>query len=178
MMEKVQIKIEYSSIEDRLLLRIAEGKGPDCVEYRLWLTRRFVGNFILAIDGFIGDLLAGDMYLTPGTLEVMKKFQQEAALAKVNFAASFDGENSCCKLVGEPPLLASTFKIKRKAKDSFAFSFLTDNNAGLHLTAGITVVHALQKMFVDSARKAGWLEQGIPPFGWDDKTSGPVLLAS
>ena len=72
MTERLQINFEYNTIEDRLLLRVShlESQGK-CVEYRAWFTRRFVNVFIEAIDKLIDDGLAGDMQVSPDTLEAM-----------------------------------------------------------------------------------------------------------
>ena len=55
---RLQINFEFSSTEDRLMLRVSD-KGTDkCVEYRLWLTRRFVNIFLRAIEKLLEDDLS------------------------------------------------------------------------------------------------------------------------
>ena len=178
MVERLQIKIEFDSIEDRLLLRISEGKGRDCLEYRLWLTRRFVGIFIKTIDKLIEDILLSDMQLSLEALEAMKKFQQEAALAKADFLTSYGGDAKNCALIGAPPLLVSSLKIKEKTKGRYVFSLLTTKNEGVHLTASMDLIHSLRKMLVDSARNAEWLQPVIRGIGQEEKTTAHVRFAS
>jgi|GEM_PF-2353892 len=178
MAETLQIKIEFNSIEDRLLLRISEGKSQACVEYRLWLTRRFVGVFIKAVDKLIEDVLASDMQLSPEALEAMKKFQQEAALAKADFSTSYNADTVGCALIGEPPLLVSKLKIKKKAKGRYVFSLLTSENAGVHLTVSMDLIHSLRKMLVDSVRNAEWIQPVSLAVGQEDKTTAHVRFAS
>jgi hypothetical protein len=178
MVERLQIKIEFNNIEDRLILRITEGKGQACVEYRLWLTRRFVGIFIKSIDKLIDDVLASNIQLSPESLEAMRKFQQEAALAKADFTTSHATESENCAQIGKKPLLVSTLKIRKKAKDRYVFSLLTSENAGVHLTANMDLIHSLRKMLVDSARNAEWNQPVNQSFGQEDKTAGHILFAS
>ncbi len=74
MAERLQINFEYSSIEDRLLLRISEKENQGGgVEYRFWLTRRFVNVFIKATDKLIEDEVAGDIQVSPDAIEAMKE---------------------------------------------------------------------------------------------------------
>ena len=76
MVELFQIKFEFNTSEDRLLLCIFEkASSKKCVEYRFWFTRRFVAIFIKAIDKVIDQELAGDMRISPDAIDAMKKFQ-------------------------------------------------------------------------------------------------------
>ena len=157
MLNRLQINLEYISIEDRLLLRISEKENHGgFVEYRFWLTRRFVNVFMKAIDKLIEDGLAGDMQVPPDALEAMKKFQQEAALAKADFSTSYDADAESCTLIGEEPFLASILKVKKKSKDKYLLSLLTSENAGMNIAAGIDLIHTLRKMLLASVKNAGW----------------------
>jgi len=156
-LERLQINIEYNSIEDRLLLRIS-GKESDkgCVEYRSWITRRFVNVFIKAIDKLVEDGLAGDMQVSPDALEAMKKFQQEAALAKADFSTSYGADSENCTLIGEVPFLVSILKVKKKSKNKYILSLLTSENAGINITADTDLIHSIRKLLLASVKNAGW----------------------
>ena len=157
MAERLQINFEYNAIEDRLLLRISQKENHgECIEYRFWLTRRFVNVFMEAIDKLIEDGLAGDMQVSPDALEAMKKFQQEAALAKADFSTSYGIDAGSCTLFGEVPFLVSMLKVKKKSKNNYVLSFLTSENTGINITADIDLVHSLRKMLLKSAKNAGW----------------------
>jgi hypothetical protein len=171
MAEKLQIKIEFNRIEDRLLLRISEGTGLACTEYRLWLTRRFVGFFIKAVDKLVEEALAKDMLLSPEALEAMKKFQQEAALARADFSCSYDLGAENCALMAEPP-------IKKKETAMYVLSFLTSENAGVHLTASMDLIHSLRKILVDSVRNAGWTQPVLEAVNQVEKSTGQGTLVS
>jgi hypothetical protein len=108
----------------------------------------------------------------------MRKFQQEAALAKADFTTSHATESENCAQIGKKPLLVSTLKIRKKAKDRYVFSLLTSENAGVHLTANMDLIHSLRKMLVDSARNAEWNQPVNQSFGQEDKTAGHILFAS
>lgn len=157
MTERLQIRFEYNAIEDRLLLRISGKKNEDsCVEYRLWLTRRFTGIFSKAMDKLIEDELAADINLSPDAVDAMKTFQKEAALSKADFSTSYTADSENCKVFSEQPLLVITLKIKKRSKGVYLFSLLDDENKGVHLTTAMDLVHTLQKMLVDASASAGW----------------------
>jgi hypothetical protein len=171
MAERLQINFEYNAIEDRLLMRVShqESKGS-CVEYRAWFTRRFVNVFTEAIDKLIEDGLAGDMQVSPDALEAMKKFQQEAALAKADFSTSYGIDAESCTLFGEVPFLVSVLKVKKKSKNNYVLSFLTSENAGINITADIDLIHSLRQMLLNSARDTGW-NQPMSRIAKDDAES-------
>lgn len=157
MAERLQINFEYNNIEDRLLLRISEKEiHGECIEYRFWLTRRFVTVFIRAIDKIVEDDLAGDMQLSPDALEAMKKFQQEAALAKADFSTAYGPDSENCTLVGEVPFLVTTLKVKKRSKNKYILSLLTSANEGINIAAQIDLLHTLRKMLFASVKNAGW----------------------
>jgi len=153
---RLQINFEFSSTEDRLMLRVSD-KGTDkCVEYRLWLTRRFVNIFLRAIEKLLEDDLSSDMLVSPETMDAMKKFRQDTALAKADFSTSYDGDATDCTLLGEEPLLATKLKVSRKSKGKYIISLVSEENTGVNLTANIDLVHAIRKLLIEAINRANW----------------------
>jgi hypothetical protein len=153
---RLQINFEFSSTEDRLMLRVSD-KGTDkCVEYRLWLTRRFVNVFLRAIEKLLEDDLSSDMPVSPEAMDAMKKFRQDTALAKADFSTSYDGDATDCTLLGEEPLLATKLKVSRKSKGKYIISLVSEENTGVNLTANIDLVHAIRKLLIEAINRANW----------------------
>jgi hypothetical protein len=172
MAERLQINFEYNIMEDRLLLRISEKENHGkCLEYRFWLTRRFVFVFIKATEKIIEDGLAADMQISPDALDAMKKFQQEAALAKADFSTSYDADAENCTLMSEEPFLVSILKVKKKSKNKYLLSLLTNEKAGMNIAAGIDLIHTLRKMLLASVKNAGW-HQPMPGIEGDEVEIG------
>jgi hypothetical protein len=177
--EQLQINFEYNSIEDRLLMRICEKESHGgCVEYRFWLTRRYADVFIKAIGKLIEDGLAGDMQVSPDAMEAMKKFQQESALARADFATSYDVDPENCTLIGEEPFLASILKVQKKSKNKYVFSLLTNTNEGMNITADIDLIHTLRKMLLASVDNAGWNQPLSSRTGEEVKAGEPFMRIS
>lgn len=175
MTERLQIRFEFNTIEDRLLLRISDKEEGACVEYRLSFTRRFTGIFIGAIDKIIEDELAADINVSPDAIDAMKRFQKESALSKADFSTSYGADSQNCKIFSDNPLLVTTLKIKRKSKGIYMLSLLNNENLGVHLTASMEILHTLHKMMVDAGTKAGWnapLFKAIDDMPPKDKTAG------
>ena len=179
MTEKLQIKFEFNTSEDRLLLRISDSKDhASCVEYRFWLTRRFVNIFIKAIDKLIEDELANDMQVSPDAIEAMKKFQHEAALSTADFSTSYAEDNDKCIVFGEKHLLVTTLKIKKKSKGEYVLSLLNNENVGIHLTTNMNLIHSLQKMLFDSANNAAWNQPLFQAGEVETETNEPARYSS
>ena len=171
MAEQLQIKFEFNTGEDRLLLRIAEREKTDsCVEHRLWLTRRFVHLLIKTTEKIIEDELASNVLVSPDAMEAMKRFQHEAALSKADFSTSYNADPENCTLSGEKPVLVTTLKIRKISKGKYTLSLVNNENTGIHLTTGMDLVHSLQKMLLDSVRNAAWNEPLFRETREDPKT--------
>ena len=172
---RLQIRFEFNAVEDRLLLCISKKERHNaCVEYRFWLTRRFVNVFIRAIDKLIRDELAADMQITADAIDAMKKFQHEAALSKADFFTSYGADTENCKVFGGKSFLVAILKIKKKSKGRYVLSLLNNENIGIHLTAGMDLLHSLQKMLLDSAVNAGWNRSLFQATDEEPETSGPA----
>jgi hypothetical protein len=178
MAERLQINIEYNPIEDRLLLRVAEKESHgEFIEYRCWLTRRFVHVFIKAIDKIIENGLAADIQVTPDALAAMKDFQRDAALSKADFSTSYEADAENCTIIGEVPLLISTLKIKKKSKNKYILSFITNENAGLNINANIDLIHTLRQMLTSCVKNAGW-NQPVSLIGEEVQPGDSSVLVS
>ena len=153
---RLQINVEFKSSEDRLLLRISEKEEKGCVEYRLWLTRRFVIILLRAIDKLIEDDSNSDMRVSPEAMEAMKKFKQEAALAKADFSTSYDSDSADCTLFGDKSLLVTKLKVSRKSKGKYAIGLFAEDNTGINLSVNIDLAHTIKKILLDAANRAEW----------------------
>ncbi len=172
MTELFQIKFEFDTFEDRLQIRIFEKENnSSCVEYRLWFTRCFVNMFIRAIDRLIEYDLTADMYIFPDAVAAMKKFQNEAAIAKVDFSTSYAADAGNC-VFGVNLLLVVTLRTNKKSKGKYVLFLMDKENKSLHLVTGMDLVCQLQKMLFDSVKNAEWDLPLIQSGEKEQKTTG------
>jgi hypothetical protein len=177
--ERLQINIEYNVAEDRLLMRVAEKeKHGECIEYRCWLTRRFVHVFIKAIDKIIEEGLAADIKVSPETLAAMKKFQQDAALEKADFSTTYEPDKEKSTTIGGAPLLVTTLKVKKDTNNKYRLSFITSENTGLNINANVDLLHSLRKLLVSTIKHAGWNLPVLRTEAEENMTGEPKGLVS
>jgi hypothetical protein len=109
-----------------------------------------------AIEKLLEDDLSSDMLVSPETMDAVKKFRQDTALAKADFSTSYDGDSTDCTLLGEEPLLATKLKVSRKSKGKYIISLVSEENTGVNLTANIDLVHAIRKLLIEAVNRANW----------------------
>lgn len=153
---RLQINCEFITSEDRLLFKISEEGAKGCIEYRFWLTRRFLIIFLRAIDNLLEDDSVSEMQVSPEALDAMKKFKEEAALAKADFSTSYEGGSEDCTLFGEEPFLANQLKVRRKSKGKYVMGLFSKDKTGINLSVNIDLAHTLRKLLLNAARKAAW----------------------
>ena len=153
---RLQINCEFITSEDRLLFKISEEGAKGCIEYRLWLTRRFLIMFLRAIDNLLADDSASDMQVSPEAQDAMKKFKEEAALAKADFSTSYEGGSADCTLFDDKPLLANRLKVSRNSKGKYVIGLFAKDKTGINLSVNIDLAHTLRKLLFNAANKAAW----------------------
>ena len=57
---------------------------------------------------------------------------------------------------GEEPILITKLNLKKKSKNKYVLSFLSNENAGINITADIDLIHTIRKMLHASVKNAGW----------------------
>ena len=147
-----QIQLAYKPEQDRLLLRARTSSG---YEYRIWLTRRFVGR--------IWPLLIGALAADPGvsaqhtaeSREAVLAFQHERALSRVDFSKHYHEQASVLPL-GEEPILASRLDSRQGPGEAHSFAFHSSTGQSVQLRLHKGMLHALCKLLQDTTTKAEW----------------------
>ncbi|MBO6704146.1 MAG: hypothetical protein JJ921_17515 [Pseudomonadales bacterium] len=100
-----QLQMRYSPEEDRVLLRI-NTTGQE--EFRFWLTRRYCGLIIQALNAHRSADPDVTAQSTPVAKKAVEAFKQEAANAEGNFEQAF--QEAKTYPLGEHPALAQRLK--------------------------------------------------------------------
>ena len=147
-----QITVEYSPVEDRVLLRI---NTVAKVELRLWLTRKIVRELWAALFGVI----EGNPEIRPELPSRVKKavmsLQHQEAVQSGNFAAKHDKETTSHPLTEEPPLVIGVACGPWK-NGSAKLSLHTKIGKKMNLNLDENMVHALCHLLVSATTRAGW----------------------
>ena len=163
-----QIQIRYSSLEDRLLLRI---NTQDGIEFRFWLTRRYVELLWPTLRKLLEtdeDVRRQD---DPHAREAVLSFQHEKALGRSDFDTDFEeAENE--RPLGDSPVLLARLQIRDNGGEHLV-SMHPQEGQGVELSMNPMLLHSFCKLLADGAEKANWglaiqlanaeTEQHVPP---------------
>ena len=165
-----QLNIAYNPIEDRLILRMTAGSPGDLLEYRLWLTRRFVKLLWNVLDQMLETEARRDSRVSIESLDAFKQFQQSDALAQSDFKTAYQAESARTPL-GADPLLISRFQVSRGPEGNQVLSLQTQAGQTLNLTLNASLIHSIRKLLLDKVLEAQWDLAGL------NLSDEPIYLA-
>jgi hypothetical protein len=151
-----QIQIKFVPVEDRLLMRVA---GDEGLEFRFWLTRRFVK--------MIWPALGKALHLSPGVQtqasplaqrEVLA-FEHEKAVSDADFITPYKESPKTLPL-GDAPILLSKMQLRRDQDGSFMMSLAPETGAGIDLAINDKLLHSVAELIANGAQLAQW---ELPP---------------
>ncbi len=150
-----QINVTYNPGEDRLLMRM-NAPGPDgSVEYRMWLTRRFLQLMWQGLDKSMEAESAADPTVQPSVREAVQQFKEEAALSEADFSTPYEKAPATTPL-GPDPFLITKMQIKKGEGDKRVLIMSGENGQGVTLAMAEPMLHSVRKLLADAAGKAGW----------------------
>ncbi len=150
-----QINISFNPLEDRLLLRLATQKGDCQVEFRLWLTRRYVKLLLPVLD----KMLEAEEKILTQVFERDRKavleFQKQAALSQTDFKTPYSAEAKETPL-GSEPLLVSRIHAGKDKNGRPVLSLKTGDDKGITLGMDPRMIHSTKQLLVEAIRKTAW----------------------
>ncbi len=153
-----QITMSYVAEDDRLLLRIST---TDKTEYRLWLTRRFVGVLWPALMKSMEKTPARKAAaLMPAARKAVMAMEHQEALDQSDFSHPHEEKGYRDLTSKSGPLLVVGGKVTPGRDGSAVLVFKTRKGAEIKFTLDKTLLHALCKLLTQTTAKAGW-ELGI-----------------
>ncbi len=158
----MQLNLTFVPIEDRLLFRIASGKPGAMEEYRLWLTRRFVGLLWKALDQILDIYSEMDPRIPPEGKKAVRQFQQSAALSQTDFKTPYQAENVTAPL-GADPLLIYKLQSRKSADGQQILSLEAATGQVINITLSVQLIHSLRKLIADAIKEAGWNLINVSP---------------
>lgn len=150
-----QINISFNPLEDRLLLRLAAGKDDCLLEYRLWLTRRYVKLLLPVLD----KMLESEEKILTQVFERDRKtvleFQKQSALSQTDFKTPYSAEAKETPL-GAEPLLVSKIHAGKDQSGKPVLSLKTADNKGITLGMSSQMIHSFKTLLFSGMAKSGW----------------------
>ncbi|MBF0627831.1 MAG: hypothetical protein HQL91_06380 [Magnetococcales bacterium] len=161
-----QLQAAYAPAEDRLLLRI---NTTDQMEFRFWLTRRFVQRLWPALRQSL-EMQPGIATLDPFARASMVEFMHEQATAAADFQAPFESTTPGTVMpLGQHPVLAIHAKLEAvPGQEGLRRLHLHPAQGyGIEVAMDLSLLHAFCKLLADAALSAEWhldltLTPGVP----------------
>lgn len=155
-MKLERIRIEFDMEQDRLLMLVLIDGGS---EVRLWLTRRCVKRFWLAMVKMAEFKPEVQLQTTQEARTAVLQFEHEKALRDVKFMRNDPEPSSApprAQPLGQTPLLVTRIQARREADGRTLLALLPTDGQGAHLTLSETLLHGLMKLVQQAVVKAEW----------------------
>jgi len=147
-----QMQIKFDPVEDRLLMRVS---GGDNLEFRFWLTRRFVKLMWPALSHALKQSPLVQTQLSPLARKEMLAFEHQKAVSDSDFRTPYRETPKTCPLGDEPVLLAK-MQTRRNADGSFTLALGPQSGAGIDLALNNGLLHSLAELIRNGAALAHW----------------------
>lgn len=155
-MKLERIRIEFDMEQDRLLMIILIHGDA---EVRLWLTRRCVKRFWMAMQKMAEGKPEVQRQPDPEVRSAVMQFEHEKALREVKFshAPSDPPEASPREQpLGPAPILVTRIQARREPDGRTLLALLPNDGQGAHLTLSESLLHGLMKLTQQAVAKAQW----------------------
>lgn len=140
-----QINAQYSSKEDRILIRTSTVKGN---EYLIWLTRRYTQLLLSVLDKEIEN--------RGGTTELGTKQETKKLYNAGVFNKPYTEEKPKTHPLGEEGILAFEIKTGKDANDNFVLELRSDKKQGITLNLNDTMLYMFYSLLMQSVERSEW----------------------
>ena len=147
-----QIQIRYVPVEDRIVLRL---NTEDSSEFRFWITRRYAKILSTSLMKLLRSSEDIQEYKEEEVLKAVMSFQHEEALAKADFAKTFQAQPKNLPL-GNTPILLSKLTVKQTADGNPMLCMYPEQGQGIDLALQRQLLHSISKLFADALDASEW----------------------
>ncbi|MGR9090518.1 MAG: hypothetical protein ACU85U_08065 [Gammaproteobacteria bacterium] len=151
-----QIQIKFVPVEDRLLMRVA---GDEGLEFRFWLTRRFVKMIWPALGNAMQLSPTVRTQASPIAQREVLAFEHEKAVSDADFATPYKESPKTLPL-GSEPILLSKMQLRRDRGGSLTMSLGPESGPGIDLAINNKLLHSVAELIANGAQLAQW---ELPP---------------
>jgi len=155
-----QIKIDYVSEQDRMLMQLATS---DEVEVRMWLTRRFVKllwPLLIKIAEEASPRIRTQA--DPEARIALLNLEHEEAMARADFSKPYDDTARAMPL-GEAPLLLARIQTGHDSNSQPVVAMHPVEGQGITLTFDSVLLHSVCRLLQAAVTKSDWdMELKLP----------------
>ncbi|MEO5330886.1 MAG: hypothetical protein H7839_02610 [Magnetococcus sp. YQC-5] len=149
-----QLQASYSPIQDRLLLRV---NTSEKMEFRFWLTRRFVQRLWPALRQTL-EAQPALAEVEGNTRGALLSFMHQHATEQADFQAPFQETTETITPLGPEPILVAQAAIRMADQNEQLrmLSLHPENGYGIEIAMELHLVHAFCKLLADVLATTDW----------------------
>ncbi len=140
-----QINVQYSNIEDRILLRTSTNTND---EYLIWLTRRYTKLLL--------DVLDKEIEKHGGTTEISTKKETKKLFNEGAFEKPYAEEQPKNHPLGEKGVLAYGIKSGTDSNGNFVLEIQSENKKGITYNLNETLLYMFYSLLTQAVEQAQW----------------------
>ncbi len=168
MTARVQFRLSYSEVEDRILY---SGTFADGQEMNLWFTRRLTLGFLELADRV--SVSTSGVSANPTAMKEVAAFQKDAAMQSADLSTPYDGGAPHQEL-GEAPLLVTKVTVKPEGEGRITLTFGLADKRQISFPVARDVFLTIWNLIDELVRKkTGWLSVQSPMSQHRTDHSGP-----
>ncbi|MGN7612250.1 hypothetical protein ACQZV8_09220 [Magnetococcales bacterium HHB-1] len=156
-----QLQVSYSSLEDRILLRI---NTHDEMMFQFWLTRYIVKRFWPLLMQALGKTAppqgalpfeAAEAQQMKARQQQLSSFQHQAAIEQADFKQNFK-KGRVHKILGDAPLLVHTCVLRPKQEKGWKMQLRSQDGKGVEVMLGMELLHSFCHLLAKTANQVDW----------------------
>ena len=150
-----QMQVAFSLEEDRLQLRINTDAK---MEFRFWLTRRFVKRFWPGLRQALEVNASSTMpttVATPANRTAMLNFMHQHAVSQTDFSSPFQDTSNETPL-GPRPILVTRARLEPRPQGGYMVSLHPQDSYGIEVAMDAKLLHSFCQLLTDATQKADW----------------------
>ncbi len=133
--------------------------GDEGLEYRFWLTRRFVKMIWPALGKALQLSPTVQTQANPLAQREVLAFEHEKAVSDADFDTPYKDSPKTLPL-GDAPILLSKMQLRRDPDGAFTMSLGPESGAGIDLAINNKLLHSVTQLIANGAQLAQW---ELPP---------------
>ena len=133
--------------------------GDEGLEFRFWLTRRFVKMIWPALGGALQLSPTVQTQASPVAQREVLAFEHEKAVSDADFATPYKESPKALPL-GSEPVLLSKMQLRHNQDGSLTMSLGPESGAGIDLAINNKLLHSVTELIANGAKLAQW---ELPP---------------
>lgn len=146
-----QMQLSFVPLQDRLLLRM---NTVDKVEYKLWLTRRYVKLLWVCLMNMSETFQTTPYFGKPSRPSIFSLKPSTTTSSEVDFDTAYN--ENIQSVFGEEPILVSKVSIKQQEDGRQLLCMHPEEGQGIEMTLDEAMLYSLCTLILNSIKNNGW----------------------